>query len=319
MISKPIPYGRQCITDGDIQAVIETLKSDYLTQGPKIKEFEAAFAEYVGAKYAVAVNNATSGLHLSATALDVRPGDKVIVTPMTFAASANCIRYCGGEVVFCDIDKDTYLMDIHKLESLLQLSPKGTYKGIVPVDFAGYPLQMEAFRRLADEYGLWIIEDACHAPGGYFVDGNGQKQYCGNGSFADVSVFSFHPVKHIATGEGGMVTTNNKELYDRLCLYRTHGITKNPDLLQEHHGGWYYEMQELGYNYRLTDFQAALGISQLKRADSGLARRQEIAQRYTEAFSQLEGICTPRVDRDIFHAYHLYIIQVADRLGLYNP
>ena len=244
MISKPIPYGRQCITDGDIQAVIETLKSDYLTQGPKIKEFEAAFAEYVGAKYAVAVNNATSGLHLSATALDVRPGDKVIVTPMTFAASANCIRYCGGEVVFCDIDKDTYLMDIHKLESLLQLSPKGTYKGIVPVDFAGYPLQMETFRRLADEYGLWIIEDACHAPGGYFVDGNGQKQYCGNGSFADVSVFSFHPVKHIATGEGGMVTTNNKELYDRLCLYRTHGITKNPDLLQEHHGGWYYEMQE---------------------------------------------------------------------------
>ena len=233
MISKPIPYGRQCITDGDIQAVIETLKSDYLTQGPKIKEFEAAFAEYVGAKYAVAVNNATSGLHLSATALDVRPGDKVIVTPMTFAASANCIRYCGGEVVFCDIDKDTYLMDIHKLESLLQLSPKGTYKGIVPVDFAGYPLQMETFRRLADEYGLWIIEDACHAPGGYFVDGNGQKQYCGNGSFADVSVFSFHPVKHIATGEGGMVTTNNKELYDRLCLYRTHGITKNPDLLQE--------------------------------------------------------------------------------------
>lgn len=318
MISKPIPYGRQCITDGDIQAVIETLKSDYLTQGPKIKEFEAAFAEYVGAKYAVAVNNATSGLHLSATALDVRPGDKVIVTPMTFAASANCIRYCGGEVVFCDIDKDTYLMDIHKLESLLQLSPKGTYKGIVPVDFAGYPLQMETFRRLADEYGLWIIEDACHAPGGYFVDGNGQKQYCGNGSFADVSVFSFHPVKHIATGEGGMVTTNNKELYDRLCLYRTHGITKNPDLLQEHHGGWYYEMQELGYNYRLTDFQAALGISQLKRADSGLARRQEIAQRYTEAFSQLEGICTPHVDRDIFHAYHLYIIQVADRLGLCN-
>ena len=161
MISKPIPYGRQHITDEDIRAVIDTLKSDYLTQGPKIREFETKFAEYVGAQYAVAVNNATSGLHLAATALNVKPGDKVIVTPMTFAASANCIRYCGGEVVFCDIDKDTYLMDIRKLEAMLKASPRGTYKGIVPVDFAGYPLDLEEFRKLADEYGLWII-DAHH-------------------------------------------------------------------------------------------------------------------------------------------------------------
>ena len=318
MIRKPIPYGRQCITDEDIEAVIETLKSDYLTQGPKINEFETAFAEYVGAKYAVAVNNATSGLHLSATALNVQQGDKVIVTPMTFAASANCIRYCGGEVVFCDIDKDTYLMDIEKLKLMLQSSPKGTYKGIIPVDFAGYPVDMEAFRILADEYGLWLIEDACHAPGGYFIDSRGQRQYCGNGRFADVSVFSFHPVKHIATGEGGMVTTNNKELYDKLCLYRTHGITKNPALLHEHHGGWYYEMQELGYNYRITDFQAALGISQLKRADLGLGRRQEIASRYTKAFSEIAGIRTPFISDTIYHAYHLYIIQVENRSGLYN-
>lgn len=318
MIRKPIPYGRQCITDEDIEAVIETLKSDYLTQGPKINEFETAFAEYVGAKYAVAVNNATSGLHLSATALNVQQGDKVIVTPMTFAASANCIRYCGGEVVFCDIDKDTYLMDIEKLKLMLQSSPKGTYKGIIPVDFAGYPVDMEAFRILADEYGLWIIEDACHAPGGYFIDSRGQRQYCGNGRFADVSVFSFHPVKHIATGEGGMVTTNNKELYDKLCLYRTHGITKNPALLHEHHGGWYYEMQELGYNYRITDFQAALGVSQLKRADLGLGRRQEIASRYTKAFSEIAGIRTPFISDTIYHAYHLYIIQVENRSGLYN-
>lgn len=318
MIRKPIPYGRQCITDEDIEAVIETLKSDYLTQGPKINEFETAFAEYVGAKYAVAVNNATSGLHLSATALNVQQGDKVIVTPMTFAASANCIRYCGGEVVFCDIDKDTYLMDIEKLKLMLQSSPKGTYKGIIPVDFAGYPVDMEAFRILADEYGLWLIEDACHAPGGYFIDSRGQRQYCGNGRFADVSVFSFHPVKHIATGEGGMVTTNNKELYDKLCLYRTHGITKNPALLHEHHGGWYYEMQELGYNYRITDFQAALGISQLKRADLGLGRRQEIASRYTKAFLEIAGIRTPFISDTIYHAYHLYIIQVENRSGLYN-
>lgn len=315
---KAIPYGHQHITDEDIQAVIETLKSDYLTQGPKIIEFEQAFARYVGAKYAVAVSNATAGLHLAATALQVRSGDKVIVTPITFAASANCIRYCNGMVVFCDIDPDTYLMDIKKLRRLLETNPPGTFKGIVPVDFAGYPHQMEEFRQLADEYGLWILEDACHAPGGYFIDSNGEKQFCGNGKFADVTVFSFHPVKHIATGEGGMVTTNDKELFDRLSLLRTHGITKNPACLHENHGEWYYEMQELGYNYRLTDFQAALGLSQLKRADEGLKRRQKIAVRYNEAFKRIADIQTPYASPDVFHAYHLYIIQVPDRLDLYN-
>ena len=315
---KAIPYGHQHITDEDIQAVIETLKSDYLTQGPKIIEFEQAFARYVGAKYAVAVSNATAGLHLAATALQVRSGDKVIVTPITFAASANCIRYCNGMVVFCDIDPDTYLMDIKKLRRLLETNPPSTFKGIVPVDFAGYPHQMEEFRQLEDEYGLWILEDACHAPGGYFIDSNGEKQFCGNGKFADVTVFSFHPVKHIATGEGGMVTTNDKELFDRLSLLRTHGITKNPACLHENHGGWYYEMQELGYNYRLTDFQAALGLSQLKRADEGLKRRQKIAVRYNEAFKRIADIQTPYASPDVFHAYHLYIIQVPDRLDLYN-
>ena len=315
---KAIPYGHQHITDEDIQAVIETLKSDYLTQGPKIIEFEQAFARYVGAKYAVAVSNATAGLHLAATALQVRSGDKVIVTPITFAASANCIRYCNGMVVFCDIDPDTYLMDIKKLRRLLETNPPSTFKGIVPVDFAGYPHQMEEFRQLADDYGLWILEDACHAPGGYFIDSNGEKQFCGNGKFADVTVFSFHPVKHIATGEGGMVTTNDKELFDRLSLLRTHGITKNPACLHENHGGWYYEMQELGYNYRLTDFQAALGLSQLKRADEGLKRRQKIAVRYNEAFKRIADIQTPYASPDVFHAYHLYIIQVPDRLDLYN-
>ena len=318
MITKPIPYGRQHITDEDIQCVIDALKSDYLTQGPKIKEFEEAFASYVGCKYAIAVNNATAGLHLAATALDVNLGDKVIVTPLTFAASANCIRFRGGEVVFCDVEEDTYLMDIKKLSRLLSQSPKGTYKGIVLVDFAGYPANLEAFRQLADEYGLWIIEDACHAPGGYFIDSKGEKQLCGNGNFADISVFSFHPVKHIATGEGGMATTNSKKLYEKLCLYRTHGITKDPALLCENHGGWYYEMQELGYNYRITDFQAALGISQLKRADMGLARRQEIARRYREGLSDLKGVSLPFVSDQVFHAYHLFIIQVEDRLGLYD-
>lgn len=317
MIEKPIPYGRQHITAEDIEAVISTLQSDYLTQGPKIKEFEEAFAFYVGARYAVAVNNATAGLHLAAKAFGVKPGDKVIVTPMTFAASANCIRYCGGEVVFCDIDQDTYLMDIEKLKALLAASPKGTYKGIVPVDFAGYPVDLEAFRAVADEYGLWILEDACHAPGGYFIDSKGKKQFCGNG-LAEASVFSFHPVKHIATGEGGMVTTNRQDIYDSLCLYRTHGITKDPGRLEENHGGWYYEMQELGFNYRITDFQAALGISQLRRADAGLDRRQQIARTYNAAFAPISGIRTPYVAENVYHAYHLYIIQVADRLGLYN-
>ncbi len=180
MIRKPIPYGRQSINDDDIQAVISTLRSDYLTQGPKIKEFETKLAEYVGAKYAVAVNNATSGLHLATTVLGVKPGDNVIVTPMTFAASANCVRYCGGEVTFCDIDPETYLMDIDKLRGILRSHPEGTFTGVIIVDFAGYPHNLEEYRKLCDEYGLWLIEDACHAPGAWFTDSKGVKQHSGN-------------------------------------------------------------------------------------------------------------------------------------------
>ena len=315
---KPIPYGRQYINEDDITAVIETLKGDYLTQGPKIKEFEEKFAHYVGAKYGVAVNNATSALHLATTALGVTSGTKVIVTPMTFAASANCVRYCGGDVTFCDIDKDTYLMDIEKLRSILEASPKGTYAGIIVVDFAGYPHNLEEFRKVCDEYGMWLIEDACHAPGAWFIDSNGIKQKSGNGQYADISIFSFHPVKHIATGEGGMATTNNTELYKKLCHYRTHGITKDLALLNKNDGGWYYEMQDLGFNYRLTDFQAALGVTQLARADKGLERRNEIAAKYDEAFKGVSEIKTPYRAKDIFHAFHLYIIQVPDRKGLYD-
>ena len=317
-IKRSIPYGKQHITENDIAAVIKTLQSDFLTQGPKVGEFEQAFAKYVGAEYAVAVANGTAALHLSALALNVNEKSKVITTPITFAASANCIRYCGGQVVFSDIDPKTILIDIHEIEKLLYDSPLGTYQGIIPVDFAGYPVNMEALRKLADRYGLWIIEDACHAPGGYFTDANGEKQLCGNGKFADLTIFSFHPVKHIACGEGGMLTTNNEDLYRKLLMLRTHGITKDPAHLQENHGGWYYEMQKLGYNYRLTDIQAALGISQLKRADEGLKRRQEIAQRYDEAFRDVKEIITPKVEANYFHAYHLYVIQVEDRIELYN-
>ena len=313
----PIPYGRQNITKEDIEAVVETLKSDFLTQGPAIGAFEKAFAEYIGSKYAVAVSNGTAALHLCAMALNVEPGDKVITTPITFVASANCIRYCGGEVVFSDIDPQTFLLDVQKVRKLLEHSPEGTFKGIIPVDFAGAPVDLEAFRKLADEFGLWIIEDACHAPGGYFTDSKGKKQNCGNGAYADLAIFSFHPVKHIATGEGGMVTTNNKELYDKLCLLRTHGITRDPALLLENHGGWYHEMQELGYNYRLSDIQAALGISQLKRANDGLKRRKEIAYRYDAAFGKSGSRITTPVYKE-GHAFHLYVIQVEDRLDLYN-
>ena len=321
-----IPYGRQNITDEDIKVVTEVLKSDYLTQGPNIQEFEAAFANYVGAKYAVAVANGTAALHLCALALNVSPGDKVITTPITFAASANCIRYCGGEIVFAEIDPLSYLIDIDSVRRLLEASPKGTYKGIIPVDFAGRAVNLEDFKGLAEEYGLWIIEDACHAPGGFFTDSKGNEQLCGNSNFADLAIFSFHPVKHIACGEGGMVTTNDVELYNKLLALRTHGIVKSNDLYvnsielaggDESYPGWYMEMQTLGYNYRLTDFQAALGTSQLKRADAGLEKRREIAQKYDSAFSG-KSFIFGQSGVEAGHAYHLYIIEVEDRLGLYN-
>jgi hypothetical protein len=321
-----IPYGRQNITDDDIQEVIKTLKSDYLTQGPKINEFEVEFAKYVGSKYAVAVANGTAALHLCALALGVNTGDKVITTPITFAASANCVRYCGGEVVFGDIDPETYLLDIESVKLLLESSPKGTYKGIIPVDFTGRAVDLEAFYKLAKEYDLWIIEDSCHSPGGYFIDSNGVQQNCGNGNFADLAIFSFHPVKHIASGEGGMITTNDEKLYKKLLKLRTHGITKDESTYTnsiEFAGGtenyplWYMEMQELGFNYRLTDFQAALGLSQLKRADEGILRRREIAKKYNDIFSDKTYI---KGQSGVIegHAYHLYIIEVDDRLGLYN-
>lgn len=313
----PIPYGKQNISQDDIDAVVDVLKADFLTQGPQIDEFEAAFAKYIGAKYAIAVSNGTAALHLCAIALDVNPKSKVITTPITFAASANCVRYQGGEVEFVDIDPKNYTLDLNKLEDVLKKTPSGSYSGIIPVDFAGFPVNLEELKTIANKYNLWIIEDACHAPGGYFTGKNGKKQFCGNGDFADLAIFSFHPVKHIATAEGGMITTNNKELYEKLQMLRTHGITKDPRFLIENHGGWYYEMQELGYNYRLTDIQAALGISQLKKADWGLKKRNEIAEKYNAAFKNTT-IITPINPSNGLHAYHLYIIQAEKRLELYN-
>ena len=326
MENKVIPYGKQNITEEDIQAVIQTLTSDFLTQGPKVLEFEQQFAIYIGCKYAVAVANGTAALHLCTLSLDVKEGDKIITTPITFAASANCVRYCGGDVVFSDIDPSTYLLDLEKVTSLLEASPKGTYKGIVPVDFAGRAVDLEKFKKLAEKHGLWIIEDACHSPGGFFVDSTGKQQNCGNGNFADLAIFSFHPVKHIACGEGGMITTNDEKLYEKLLMLRSHGITKDESKFtnsialaggKEEYPKWYMEMQTLGYNYRLTDFQAALGITQLSRADEGIIRRREIAATYEKTFKGLSFI---KGQSGVVngHAYHLYILEVEDRLGLYN-
>ena len=312
-----IPYGRQNITKEDEAAVLEALYHPYLTQGPQVKAFEDAFAAYVGAKYAVAVSNGTAALHLCTLALGVNEESNIITTPITFAASANCVRYCGGKVTFADIDPNTAVIDINAVRTLLENSPKGTYQGIIPVDFAGLPVNLEELRILADEYGLWIIEDACHAPGGFFTDSKGEQQNCGNGQFADLAIFSFHPVKHIACGEGGMITTNDEALYNQLMMLRTHGITKQADLLQENHGGWYYEMQQLGYNYRIPDLLCALGLSQLKRADEGIKRRRAIAKRYDEAF-EAAGIKHLVHPDDGGHAYHLYIIQVDNRKALYD-
>ncbi|MEJ1221493.1 UDP-4-amino-4,6-dideoxy-N-acetyl-beta-L-altrosamine transaminase [Sediminicola sp. 1XM1-17] len=310
----PIPYGRQNIEKDDIDAVVKTLSADFLTQGPKVKEFEDKFAEYVGAKYAVAVNNATAGLHLAVLTLGLKPGERVITTPITFAASANCVRYAGGEVWFADIDSDSYLLSLESTRKLIESKPKGFFKGIIPVDFGGLPVDLEAFRNLANDHNLWIIEDACHAPGGYFIDSKGQKQKCGNGNYADIGIFSFHPVKHIACGEGGMITTNSKALYDKLSLLRTHGITK--DNMTEDHGGWYYEMQDLGFNYRLTDIQSALGITQLVKNVAGVIKRNEIADEYKKAF---EGkIKYQSLPQGMVNAHHLFVIEVEDRKGLYD-
>lgn len=309
-----IPYGRQSIQQDDIDAVIKTLTADFLTQGPKVTEFEEKFAAYVGSKYAVAVNNATSGLHIAVASMGLQAGERVITTPITFAASANCIRYVDGEVWFADIDPNTYLLSLESTSKLIKSKPKGFFKGIIPVDFAGLPLDLEGFRELADEHNLWIIEDACHAPGGYFTDSKNKKQYCGNGNYADIGIFSFHPIKHIACGEGGMVTTNNKTVYKKLQLLRSHGITK--ENMQKNDGNWFYEMQDLGFNYRLTDIQSALGITQLAKNKVGVEKRNKISNTYKKAFKG--KVKFQSLPDGMLNAHHLFVIEVENRKGIYD-
>ncbi len=322
-MTKIIPYGKHNITQEDINAVVNVLQSDFLTQGPVLDKFEKEFAKYIGVKHAIAVANGTSALHLSILSLNINPKDKVITTPISFVATANCIRYCGGEVVFSDINPENHLLDIFKLKKRLEESPKGTYKGIIPVNFAGMAVNMQELRLLADEFDLWIIEDSCHAPGGYFIDNDNIKQNCGNGRYADLAIFSFHPVKHIASGEGGMITTNDSNLYEKIKKLRTHGITKNHNDFtnpinvsggDDRYPKWYMEMHDLGYNSRLSDINAALGLSQLRRAGENLHLRKQIAKKYiNELNSKFFKHKTKRG-----HAYHLFVILCEKRQELYE-
>lgn len=298
-----LSYGRQSINDKDIQAVVEVLKGDYLTTGPYVKEFEERVAEYVGAKYAVAVANGTAALHMACFAAGIGQGDEVIVTPMTFAASANCILYCGGTPVFADIDPVTYNIDPKEIEK--KITDKT--KAIIPVDFTGQSVDMDEIRKIADKYGLIIIEDAAHALGSEY---KGKKV----GSQADMVEFSFHPVKPITTAEGGIVTTNSEDLYHKMLAFRTHGIIKDPELLIQNDGPWYYEQQYLGYNYRITDVQSALGLSQIRRLDSFVDRRREIVKRYNEAFNEFKEIITPFEAEYSNSGWHLYIIRIKPQL-----
>jgi UDP-4-amino-4,6-dideoxy-N-acetyl-beta-L-altrosamine transaminase len=321
-----ILYGRQWIDEEDINAVIDVLKGDWITQGPKIDEFEKALANYCGAKYAVAVNSGTAALHLACLAAGIKEGDEVITTPITFVASANCVVYCGGIPVFADINKDTYNIDPSEIRKKITSKTKA----VIPVDFAGLPCDMEAIRKIADEHDLIIIEDACHALGAEWKDSNGRWHKTGSCSYSDMTVFSFHPVKHITTGEGGAVLTNNAELYEKLLSLREHGIIRNPEKfinkdlafslnpesLILNPNSWYYEIHELGFNYRITDIQCALGLSQLKKLDMFLAKRRSIASAYSQAFKDIELVTTPAEPEDKKPAYHIYVLQIDfERLG----
>ena len=295
-----LPYGHQCIDEEDIKAVIEVLRSDWITQGPKVVEFEKIFATYVGARYAIAVNSGTAALHTACFAAGISKGDKAITTPITFAASANCVIYQGGAPVFADIREDTLNIDPEEIKKKITSDTRA----LIPVDFTGLPADLEEILQIARKNNLIVIEDASHALGATYKDSK-------IGSISDMTIFSFHPVKHITTGEGGMITTNNKKYYERLKVFRTHGITKEKDKLLNYEGPWYYEMQELGYNYRLTDFQCALGIAQLKKIDKNIQRRVEIAKRYNDEFKDLTEIIIPELNPlDSNSAWHIYIIQL---------
>jgi perosamine synthetase len=307
-----LPYGRQSIAEDDIQGVVEVLRSDWLTTGPKVAEFEEAFAARVGAKYAVSFSSGTAALHGAAFAAGLKPGDEAITSPMTFAATANCVLYQGATPVFADVSADTLNLDPEKAAE--QVTPRT--RALIPVAYAGHPADLDGTLEIAACHGLVVIEDACHALGAEYR----QRR---TGSIADITVFSFHPVKHVATGEGGMVTTNRADFAESLQRFRNHGISSDARKRQSE-GQWHYEMVLLGFNYRLTDIACALGLSQLKKLEAALQQRQEIAARYAAAFRNLDTVTLPAVRAGVNPAWHLYPIQLklekltADRAQIFR-
>jgi UDP-4-amino-4,6-dideoxy-N-acetyl-beta-L-altrosamine transaminase len=313
-----IPYGRQSISQQDIEAVVEVLKSDFLTQGPAVTRFEAEFAKIVGSKYAVAFCNATAALHTGFKVLNKDISKKVLVTPITFAASSNCVLYEKGQVEFVDIDPKSFNIDLDLVEEKLKNNPN-EYQGIIPVDFAGLPVDTEKLRAIADRYNLWIMEDACHAIGGGFYNSQNEFIKCGSGKYSELTVFSFHPVKHIATGEGGMITTNDEKMYKHLLKLRSHGIERDQTLFEvPAHGGWYHEMQELGFNYRMSDINAALGLSQLKNLGPNIERRLEVAKQYKASLTGTKLGFQNFDEKKFVNAYHLFVVQTEKRKELYD-
>ncbi|WP_261303493.1 UDP-4-amino-4,6-dideoxy-N-acetyl-beta-L-altrosamine transaminase [Paenibacillus andongensis] len=293
-----LPYGQQWIDEEDIQSVLDVLRGELITQGPKIAEFEQKVAKYAGTKYAVAFSSGTAALHGACFAAGIGPGDEVITSAITFAASSNCVLYQGGTPVFADINPLTYNIDPQDIRAKLS----SRTKAIIPVDFTGQPVEMDEIRQIANEHNLIIIEDAAHSIGATY---KGRKV----GTLADMTMFSFHPVKHVTTAEGGVIVTNNEDFYYRMQLFRSHGITKDPSLLTHNEGPWYYEMQELGYHYRMPDMQAALGITQMDKLDRFVARRREIASYYQSELSGLPGITLPRQHEDTSSSWHLFILR----------
>lgn len=298
MAKRKIPYGRQCIGDDDVAAVVETLRSDWLTTGPRVGDFEKAFAAMVGARDAVAVNSGTAALHAAMFAIAVGPGDEIIVPAMTFVASANCVVFQGSTPVFADVDPETLLLDPRSAAA--RITPRT--KAIVSVDYAGQPCPYDELRALADTHGLALIADGCHALGGCY---RGRPV----GSLAALTAFSFHPVKHITTGEGGMVTTDDASYAARMRHFRNHGITTDARQ-REAAAAWFYEMVDLGFNYRLSDIQCALGCSQLKKLPGWIERRRAIARAYDEAFTEMPAVRPLAVREQVTHAYHLYVVRL---------
>lgn len=300
-----IPYSRQSIDSDDIKEVVKVLSSDWLTQGPKIEEFEEALCRYTGAKYAVAVSSGTAALHIACLAADIKKGDKVITSPITFVASANCILYCGSNPVFADIQEDTANIDPEEIKKKITKKTRA----VIPVHFAGHPCDLEEIYQIAKNHDLAVIEDAAHALGAEY-----RGSRIGSCKYSDMTIFSFHPVKSITTGEGGAVLTNRKDLYEKLLILRNHGITKdnskfkiqNPELI----GPWYYEMQELGFNYRITDFQCALGISQLRKITEFLQKRSLLVNLYTQRLSKIKEITLPRERSYVKSSWHIYCVKL---------